>query len=205
MPDITIGRLRGGLCAAWRDPATGRRRRYQLEARTRADAEAEALRLYRRLNPPPVGQTVAELWEAYQEERDGRQIATAMRYSGKSLLPHFGAYTPDQITTQMCRGYIAARRDKGIKDGSIWTELGHLRSVLNWAAKRGRIARAPYIERPPKPAPKDRWLTHVEIAALLAAATAPHIKLAILLMLSTAGRVGAILELTWDRVDLDRA
>jgi len=24
-------------------------------------------------------------------------------------------------------------------------------------------------------------------------------------MLSTAGRVGAILELTWDRVDLDRA
>jgi len=155
VPDITIGRLRGGLCAAWRDPATGRRRRYQLEARTRADAEAEALRLYRRLNPPPVGQTVAELWEAYQEERDGRQIATAMRYSGKSLLPHFGAYTPDQITTQMCRGYIAARRDKGIKDGSIWTELGHLRSVLNWAAKRGRIARAPYIERPPKPAPKD--------------------------------------------------
>ncbi len=28
---------------------------------------------------------------------------------------------------------------------------------------------------------------------------------AILLMLTTAGRVGAILDLTWDRVDFDRA
>jgi integrase len=33
---------------------------------------------------------------------------------------------------------------------------------------------------------------------------AHHIKLAILLMLSTAGRVGAILDLTWDRVDFER-
>lgn len=32
----------------------------------------------------------------------------------------------------------------------------------------------------------------------------PHIRLAILLMLTTAGRVGAILDLTWDRVDLHR-
>lgn len=205
MPDITIGRLRGGLCAIWRDPATGKRRRHQLEARTRAEAEPEALRLYRRLNPPRAAQTVAELWDAYREERAGRRIATDMGYSGKAVLPHFGAYEPLQITVQLCRDYTAARRAKGIRDGSIWTELGHLRSVLNWAAKHGRIPRAPHIERPPKPAPKDRWLTHQEIEKLLDAASAPHIRLAMLLMLSTAGRVGSILELTWDRVDLERA
>jgi len=60
------------------------------------------------------------------------------------------------------------------------------------------------MERPPKPAPKDRYLTRAEIDRLLAAPAEPHIKLAILLMLSTAARVTAILELTWDRVDLDR-
>lgn len=60
------------------------------------------------------------------------------------------------------------------------------------------------MERPPKPRPKDRYLTHAEIAKLLDAQMAHHIRLAILLMLSTAGRVGAILELTWDRVDMDR-
>lgn len=97
-----------------------------------------------------------------------------------------------------------ARTKAGIKKGSIWTELGHLRSSLMWAAKVGLIDRAPYIERPQKPAPKDRYLTRPEIDRLLAADCEPHIRLAILLMLTTAGRIGAILDLTWDRVDLER-
>lgn len=47
-------------------------------------------------------------------------------------------------------------------------------------------------------------MTEAEIGRLLAVPKAHHIQLAILLMLSTAGRVGAILELTWDRVDFER-
>lgn len=39
---------------------------------------------------------------------------------------------------------------------------------------------------------------------MLAAASLPHIKLSIHLMLATAARVSAILELTWDRVDFVR-
>jgi integrase len=38
----------------------------------------------------------------------------------------------------------------------------------------------------------------------MAADCQPHIRLAILLMLTTAGRVSAILDLTWDRVDFER-
>ena len=47
-------------------------------------------------------------------------------------------------------------------------------------------------------------MTRPEIDRLLAADCEPHIRLAILLMLTTAGRIGAILDLTWDRVDLER-
>ena len=43
-----------------------------------------------------------------------------------------------------------------------------------------------------------------EIERLLASECEPHIKLAIFLMLTTAGRVSAVLDLTWDRVDLER-
>jgi len=111
---------------------------------------------------------------------------------------------PDQITTQHCRDYAAARRKSGIKDGSIRTELGHLHAVLNWAAKTGAIKRAPHIERPSKPAPKERYLTRAEIDRLLSAKCEPHIRLAMLLMLSTAGRVSAILQLTWERGDVER-
>lgn len=66
------------------------------------------------------------------------------------------------------------------------------------------IAAVPYIELPQKPAPKDRYLTRAEIDKLLTVDCEAHIRLAILLMLTTAGRVGAILDLTWTRVDLER-
>src|SRR5690606_29563454 len=85
-----------------------------------------------------------------------------------------------------------------------WTELGHLRTVFLWAAKRRLIPYAPAIERPAKPAPKERHLTRAECERLIESATAHHIRLAIILMLSTAARIGAILDLTWDRVDFER-
>ncbi len=203
MPDIKIGRLRGGLCAYWTGP-DGKRTRHQLNARTRKEAEAEAIDLYRATRKQTSGPTTESLWGEYLIEKEGRPVATTMKYTGKAVLPHFGALRADQITTQDCRDYAGIRRKGGIKDGSIWTELSHLRTVMNWAYKVGTIDRAPMIERPSKPAPQERYLTRAEIDRLLAAPSEPHIKLAMLLMLSTAGRVSAILELTWDRVDMER-
>lgn len=127
-----------------------------------------------------------------------------MRSSGKKVLDFFGLLRPDQITVDQCRDYDKKRQKEGLKPGSIWTELGHLRTCLKWAQKMRLIDHAPHIERPPKPAPRERYLTRAEISQLLAADCEPHIKVAILLMLTTAGRVGAILDLTWDRVDFAR-
>ncbi|WP_170516244.1 tyrosine-type recombinase/integrase [Ruegeria atlantica] len=127
-----------------------------------------------------------------------------MQYTGRSVLPWFGAFRPEQISVRDCKAYIADRRQAGIQDGTIWTQLGKLRTCLNWAEKTGLIDRAPYIERPSKPAPRERYLTRQEISQLLAVDCAHHIKLAIWLMLSTAARVTAVLELTWDRVDFER-
>lgn len=203
MPDISIGKLRGGLCVYWWG-ADGKRVRRQLAARTRKEAEAEGLDVFRRETLPREAVTVTQIWTAYRDDRAGRPIAKTMLYTGKAILPHFGALRPDQITDEDCRSYVKLRRKAGIKDGSIWTELGHLRTCLQWAAKKRLITHAPGIERPSKPAPKDRYLTRAEIDKLLAVECEPHIKIAILLMLSTAGRIGAILDLTWDRVDLDR-
>ena len=110
------------------------------------------------------------------------------------------------MTTEDCRSYTASRRAAGRSDGAIHTELGLLRTALSWAAKPGRrlIPEAPEIERPQKPDPKERWLTRPEIDRLIAACTMPHIRLAVILMLSTAARVGAILDLEWSRVDFER-
>lgn len=203
MHSYRIGRLGGRFVVTWRED--GRRRRFRLRAATACEADAEARTLLLAAQAArPGGVTVAQLWHAYREDRAGRSIAESMRHTGVSILPAFGHLMPHQITTADCRAYIAARRAAGRQDGTIWSQLGHMRNVLSWAAKRGLIDRAPHIERPAQPAPRDRWLTHEEIQRLLAAEAEPHIRLAILLMLTTAARLTAALELTWSRVDLER-
>lgn len=203
MRQINIGRLKGRFVVSWKAD-DGRRKRFRLEALGRKEAEAEAIDVYRRETVSVSGETLESLWGLYLNERQGRPIVKSMSSTTKAMLPDLGALRADQITVEHCREYNAKRRLAGIKQGTVWTELGHLRIVLNWAAKKGLIERAPHIELPQKPAPRERHLTRDEAAALIHAEAQPHIKLAIRLMLSTAARVGAILDLTWDRVDMER-
>lgn len=201
--EYRIGRLNGRFVVTWWGE-DGKRRRHRLDAQSRAEAEGAALDFIRDQRAKTTGYTIDALWSLYREEKKGRRIATAMEFEWRKMKPFFGHLRPDQVSIDMCRAYTAMRREMGKHDGTIWTELGHLRTVFLWAASRKLIEYAPATERPQKPAPKDRWLTGEEATRLIEAADAPHIKLAIQLMLETAGRVGAILELTWERVDLER-
>lgn len=65
------------------------------------------------------------------------------------------------------------------------------------------IDRAPHTDRPAKPDPRNRILSRDEDAALINACEADHVRLFVILALSTAVGRGAILELTWDRVYFD--
>lgn len=203
MQEYSIGRLNGRFVVVWYEE-DGRRRRYRLDADTLERAEAEARDVLLAETAGKDELTVETIWKAYSETVVGRPVHESMKYTGRSVLPWFGAFRPDQIGVQDCKAYIADRRQAGIQDGTIWTQLGKLRTCLNWAEKTGLLERAPFIERPSKPAPKERYLTREEITRILAVDCAPHIKLAIRLMLSTAARVTAVLELTWGRVDFER-
>lgn len=147
---------------------------------------------------------MAHLWQRYRDEHAEQRIAANMVYSGKAILPQFGGIKPDDITTARCREYIGYRTAQGRKPGTIWTELNHLAIVLGWAHKHRHIPHPVAITRPPKPAPRDRRLTSEESRRLLEAAEYPHVVVAIALMIHTAARIGAILDLTWDRVDFER-
>lgn len=202
MPEITIGRLRGGFCVSWIEG--GKRRRYQLAARTRTEAESEGRDRYLRETRRPGGMTVAEIWEEYRVHLGTKKTAETMGWTGKSVLATFGALRPDQITIQDCRGYLADRLAQGRKVGAVHTELGHLRSALKWAVKAGLIHRAPHIELPPKPDSDVRPLSDSEVRRIIEGCRAPHIRLAVILLLTTGARVGAILDRTWDKIDFDR-
>ncbi|GLR80130.1 tyrosine-type recombinase/integrase [Azospirillum oryzae] len=100
--------------------------------------------------------------------------------------------------------YPARHRGAPVSEATISKELRMVRAALNWATAEG------LIDRPPKfrvelsaGKARDTWITKAE-AARLVAACSPHIALFVRIALATGKRRGAILELTWDRVDLKR-
>lgn len=149
--------------------------------------------------------TVDELWAAYyaDRERDGKLMGP-FRDSWKVLKGRFGNLPVDAVNADVCRDHAQARHTAGVSAGTIWTELTRLRSCLNWAQKRRVIREAPYVWVPRKPAPRDIVLTEEQVGALIDACVMPHMRLFVILAITTAARSGAILALTWDRVDLER-
>ena len=197
-----LTRLNGQFCVTWNGP-DGKRVRYRLGTDDAREAHRRAEQVYSEATKP-MGQTVKDLWDGYCREKAGRSVVKTMGFTWKALDDRFGGLRPEQITSDLCRLHIASRRNGGTSDGTIHTELGHLRTVLIWAENHHLIDRAPHIERPAKPEPRERFLTRAEVRKLIDNASVPHVKLAIRLMIATGARNEAALQLTWDRVDFER-
>lgn len=206
MSEWRLTRLKGEFCVTWDERSPDGiivRRRWRLGTADPREAQARAEARYKALTRP-LGTTVQALWDGYTREKVGRSVVTTMEFTWKALQPIFGHLKGDEITLEDCRSYTKMRRAAKKSDGSIHTELGHLRTVLVWARDSKLITEAPKIERPSKPDPKDRYLTRDEVSKMMDGAKVPHIRLAVLLLISTGARAGAALDLTWDRVDFER-
>jgi integrase len=127
-----------------------------------------------------------------------------MGHEAKALKARFWKLDPSAINDALVDEHIRERRGQGRSDGTIWTELGHLRIALSWAVKKGLIEKAPYIKRPAQPAPKADYLTREQFNQFLAACDMPHMRRFAILAITTGARASAILDLTWDRVDFQR-
>ncbi len=202
MSDWRLTRLNGEFCVTW-DEDGGIRRRYRLGTTDQKEASRRAASRYAELTRPK-GTTIGDLWKAYCIDKEGRAVLTTMGFTWKALEARFGKMEGMAVTVLDCRAHTEERRKAGIQDGTIHTELGHLRTVLVWAEKNGLIDRAPHVERPAKPDPKEGYLKREEVMRLMERAKAPHIRLAVMLMIGTGARNAAALELTWDRVDFER-
>lgn len=113
-------------------------------------------------------------------------------------------YRRHRETTGRGRGLHRGEAARGVAPATVDRELVVLRAAINWAHANNRLTTAPKIEGGTERPPRDRWLTVSEAAALLRAArkSPPHILLFTALALYTGARHAAIVELTWDRVDL---
>lgn len=196
MREFKLVFYRGAFYAAWRE-STGTKRR-ALRTQDRDVAERNFQKFISEQQGPK--NTCAEIWAAYCEEKKDAVSAKDFKFRWQKLGPRFGNLRPEQITRALCKVHIAFRRKAGASDNTILREMGNLKSALRWDNKN-----TPAIfEMPPAGPPRDRALTKAEYKRLLSCANRPHMRLFIILALNTAARSGAILELTWDRVDFEK-
>jgi integrase len=165
---------------------------------------------------PPPQPTVGMILDGYLADRKPVTAAyDTLEVAAKALRRHLGDLQPDHLTKERIRFYrrqrqveghmvgpVGNKRRKPTSDGTVLRELVTLRAALKWALHEKWIVGVPHIEVPPAPPARDRWLTRDEADRLLQSAQALHVKVFIALGLHTAARSAALLELTWDRVDL---
>ena len=201
--------------ASFTDPSGGRTRR---STRTRDRKEAEALLAKWRVEihrEQHWGQqptrTFDELILRYlQETQDRKRSAVRDKAIAVHLYRYYTGREMDSLTAADVHGYITERRGKGITDSTIRRELSLLSAAINYAIKwwDWDIPNPVANRKPPQGEGRVRWLTQDEAAALIQAAAsepraATHLVDFIRLALNTGMRRAEMLELDWQRVDLE--
>lgn len=197
MPEYSLTWHRGKLALTWREPGRKHPVRVTTGTADRGLAEARARDIWQ-LRHAAASERVGDIWPPYVKDRqtDGAR-ADRFRAHWTALAPHFAHRLGTAIGKDDCRAYFKDRREAGYSDSTIKTDLELLRACL-----RHRYgAAAPSIWIPPASPPRDHWLTKETARTLVDLADTPHIKLFLTLGLATGARAGAILDLTWSRVD----
>ena len=167
------------------------------------------------------GLTVADALDDYRREHVAEKVVDKDRIDDAidNLKAFFGTRTLKEVDIPMSRQYADARRTgrvgknrlRGKKarilasDGTIRRELGVLVAAGNHALRWKRIKAddLPAVDLPAAPPPRERWLTHDELARLRKVSrgkVADFIEIAYY----TAARKRSIETLTWFQVDLER-
>jgi integrase len=119
-------------------------------------------------------------------------------YNVSNLSTWWGDKKLSDVTAKNCRSYAASKSQAAAR-----RDLEVLRAAIGyWHREYGPLPSIPAVVLPPKPAPRERWLTRSEAARLLRAARhTPHLARFILLGIYTGTRSGALLSLQWSWID----
>jgi integrase len=193
--EYTLTRHRGKWALTFADGE--RRRRITTGTADERDAEHIARSIWQRLTAAQ-SERLTDLWPAYVRDRiqDGAR-ADRFKAHWTALAPTFANRIGGTVTREDCRAYYRERKALGYSDSTIRTDLELLRACI----RRHYGNAAPSLWIPPASKPRDHWLTKEQARELVDACATPHVRLFVILALATGARAGAILDLTWDRVD----
>lgn len=150
---------------------------------------------------------ISDLCVDYSSHLESHKRSRTSQICVKHITKHLGAYYPSDLKPNIIRHYKTTR---GVSDSTLRRELGVLVSLLNHAVKHDSIDKAPAIDLPAESEPRRIYLKSQEEKefhriAMDYSNSMPRlsrISRFVAIGLCTGQRAEAILNLTWDRVDL---
>jgi integrase len=208
--DCTLGRRENGEAVADFRDENDKRHRVRLgvqfddaeRAKAALDQFAEARKAVR---AQQAELTVEDIWTAWLKERAADGYSNDIYEANwVSLSAFFANRKPLLLVAQDYRDYAQKRFERGRRAWTVATELRRLNSCFKWAADTHMIPRRPKVWVPSPGEGRTRVLSVEEAKALVVGAQQgdPHINLFVVLAFATGARHTAILDLTWDRIDM---
>lgn len=160
--------------------------------------------------------TVRALTEIYFKEKEKEiRTSTIMRKRSiyrKHILPYFGDAYIDGIKQANVKEWVQAMTDKGLKEGTMRSDLAELKALFNYAYNKGYIARNPcagvrVLRDPnkvadPEAAEENFWEVD-EFKRFLEFVDDPFYKDLFSFLFMTGVRMGELVGLQWKHIDFD--
>jgi integrase len=194
----------------WFDPAKRQTRRASLGTDDLGVAERKLAEWIARSVPTnradPGSVTVVRLFLRYHEQH-GRHVvgATSQRISLAMVLRHLReGITVGELTLGAQHDVVRAMQTSGYSAGTIKRAFGAAKAAVNWAWNNQEIDRpVPFLKLPEGPG-RERVLSIDELAQLWSTDMPDHVRVYLALLIGTAARPEAALQLTRFQCDLDR-
>jgi integrase len=164
--------------------------------------------LYAERDAKPGDVSLRAVLSRYQDEKG---IGSPSQKANDTAMRGFLTFFGDDATVAdlTLSNHIAYEKHCRTKLGQMASTINKRRNMLiaalNHAVKSNVLASAPHVPILPTPMRKERSLSRDEAAKLIRAsrrACAHHLTLFIRIAIYTGARASAILQLTWDQVDL---
>jgi integrase len=125
-------------------------------------------------------------------------------YLNANLIPYFGEHELTKITTLLVERFITKRVNDGVKKSTLNRDLSCLKKMFNKAIDWNYLSENPLRKVKmfsEKDSVRERILSENEEARLLEESS-EHLRSIIVVALNTGMRLGEILNLQWNQVDL---
>ena len=152
--------------------------------------------------PPSPSPLIADILLAYKNEHvQGLASEAKILHTISNLEPFWGDKRLADVNKINCRAFAAPRPQFAAR-----RDLETLRAAIRyWHENKMALTIVPKVWLPDRAGRRERWLTQEEARKLRKAAMAvPHLYRFILIGLFTGSRSGAVLNLQWDWIDLER-